>query len=482
MEILVVEDTRVAALVLQRILVGMGLEVTLTKNGLEAWEALQHKEFPVVISDWMMPEMDGIELCRRIRSRPAGSFSYLILLTARGTREDKAEAIEAGVDDFLVKPLDADELATRLRVAQRILDMKRALEANAAQLRQLHDQLADQNDQLRLAAEVRERASKRFSDLFEGLPVACFTYNEEGRIIEWNGAFTEMFGLHPEEIFEKSVWEVMSPAGGREAMDRVFSGLRMEGVEWVRPLPDGGARNLHTNAFPLRDPRGAVVGAICASIDITERRVLERRLEEQLRRASALNAELERHKLELESANTQLSLRAVTDGLTGLNNHRYFQEMLERRYDEAVRLGRPLSVVMVDVDFFKQYNDTYGHPAGDQVLKGLAEKLQQAVRDTDTVARYGGEEFVALLPNADTNEAILVAERLRQSIEAGPWPLRPITASIGSATLNAQTASHSQLVDDADRALYWSKKHGRNRVTHADQIRPALTEEPQAAA
>lgn len=482
MEILVVEDTRVAALVLQRILVGMGFQVTLTTNGAEAWEALQHKDFPVVISDWMMPEMDGIELCRRIRSRAAGSFSYIILLTARGTREDKQEAIEAGADDFLVKPLDAAELSTRLRVAQRILDMKRGLEMNAAQLRELHDKVAAQNEQLRMAIEVQEMARKRFSDLFEGLPVACFTYNEDGRIIEWNEAFAEMFGLQPDEIFEKSVWELMSPAGGREAMDRVFSGLRMEGVEWTRVLPDGGSRSLHTNAFPMRDPHGAVVGAICASIDITERRILEQRLEEQLRIATALNTELERNKLELEAANTKLSLRAVTDGLTGLKNHRHFQEVLEKRFIEAAQHDRPLSVIMLDVDYFKQYNDTYGHPAGDQVLKGLAEKLEHATRDSDVVARYGGEEFVALLPDTDAEEAVQVAERLRESIEAGPWPLRPITASIGVASRTGRMRSPSQLVDSADQALYWSKKHGRNRTTHVDRIPAECEVQPPIAA
>jgi diguanylate cyclase (GGDEF)-like protein len=304
MNILVAEDQPPSALFLRRLLERMGHEVTLAVNGEEAWRTVQELRPPLVISDWMMPQLDGPALCRRIRNSSIESYTYIILLTARAGRRDKLEGLKAGADDFLTKPLDPDELLVRLEIATRILAV--------------HQTLARQN-----------------------------------------------------------------------------------------------------------------------------------------------------------AALTQL---ATTDELTGVRNRRRFREDLLSYTALSVRHRLPLSLIMLDVDGFKPYNDDFGHPAGDDVLKQLAAVLREYAREHDLIARYGGEEFAVLLPLTTANAAIQVAERFRTAIGQINWPHRHVTASFGVATLESSNlASTETLVDQADQALYHSKRAGRDRVTHFRSLKASVS-------
>jgi len=183
-------------------------------------------------------------------------------------------------------------------------------------------------------------------------------------------------------------------------------------------------------------------------------------------------ADLETKQSELMEANAKLESLATHDGLTGVKNRRAFDERLAMEFQRSRRYSTPLSLLLLDVDKFKQFNDTFGHPAGDRVLQQVAKVLQASVRNIDFVARYGGEEFVVLLPNTDRDGAMILAERLRANIEAAPWKERPVTASFGAATLTSEMAEYSVLTSTADGALYQSKEKGRNRVTHAADVEP----------
>ena len=180
--------------------------------------------------------------------------------------------------------------------------------------------------------------------------------------------------------------------------------------------------------------------------------------------------ELEQIRLDLESENANLSEIATRDALTGLRNRRYFCEMLDSQFLLARRKGLPLSLVMIDVDQFKPFNDQYGHLAGDEVLKEVGKLLHGCIRDHDVVARFGGEEFAILLPATDEDECLPMVDRLRLKIAAHPWPLRPVTISLGVATLSLRERQPSDLIDQADRTLYYSKAMGRNRATHAREL------------
>ncbi len=171
----------------------------------------------------------------------------------------------------------------------------------------------------------------------------------------------------------------------------------------------------------------------------------------------------------MERKNAELAELAATDPLTGLSNRRRFDEALRMHASLASRRGWPLSLVMLDVDHFKAYNDAFGHPAGDGVLRGIARLLRMGARAHDVLARYGGEEFAALLPATDTPAVRAFAERLRVAIESADWALCPITGSFGVATLTPISPDASSLVQQADMALYRSKRQGRNRVTLFDE-------------
>jgi diguanylate cyclase (GGDEF)-like protein len=166
---------------------------------------------------------------------------------------------------------------------------------------------------------------------------------------------------------------------------------------------------------------------------------------------------------ELLEANRALAQAAVTDGLTGLKNHRAFQEALHSAAQMAERLQQPLSLIMFDIDHFKQFNDRFGHPAGDELLEQVAQVLRESARAYDAAARYGGEEFALLLPNTTLEQAVQVAERLRQQIRAIRNPHAPISASFGVATYRRGTPP-ATLVYEADAALYRAKRNGRDQV------------------
>lgn len=185
-------------------------------------------------------------------------------------------------------------------------------------------------------------------------------------------------------------------------------------------------------------------------------------------------ARLLAYQAELEAANAKLKALATTDGLTGVKNRAAFNQRLAEEFDRASRSGQPLSVVLLDVDHFKAFNDAFGHPAGDAVLTAVGRTLQAVARGTDFVARYGGEEFAVILPDTDYAGAMALAERCRRAIAGRAWDRRPVTASVGVSTLTPTTADAAALVQEADQALYRSKQAGRNRVNHSSGTVPAL--------
>lgn len=182
------------------------------------------------------------------------------------------------------------------------------------------------------------------------------------------------------------------------------------------------------------------------------------------------NDQLRDQQEKLRIANEQLHALATTDGLTGLKNHRTFKERLAEEFDRSLRYHLPLSLMLLDVDHFKAFNDTHGHPAGDEVLRRVAKLLTESTRSTDFVARYGGEEFAVLLPFTHQQAAMALAERTRAAIAGAAWDLRAVTASIGVMTLEPGITADSAMVKFADKALYHSKETGRNRVTHASEM------------
>lgn len=461
--IMIVEDDPVSALLLRRVLENRGYTVDHAENGIAALDIFKDGEHRVMITDWMMPEMDGVALCREVR-QISKAYTYVLLLSAKGQRQDRLEAFEAGVDDFLSKPLDREELFARLKVADRIL-------AQEDMLRKQTDEITVASERLQMANQNLLLASRRFEELFAGMPVASFTFDSEGMIHEWNRAAEALFARNAQESVLRPVWSVLG--GGDESfwsadlVEAIFQGESVQNTDWAFALPSGERRHLVANVFALRGVSGEIIGAISANLDITERKQAERRIEEQ--------------KQALEEANQKLETLAVTDGLTGLWNHRRFQEELDAAFSSHHRMKWPLSLILLDVDKFKQYNDAFGHPAGDDVLKKVAQVLTETSRSYEAVARYGGEEFGVILPGTTKEQAMLAAERFRIALEQAVWPHREITASLGVSSLESGVDKPRELIQRADAALYASKQHGRNCSNHFDHIGDLMEDSMHAA-
>lgn len=457
--VLIAEDDRISALLLRRILESSGYTVDQAQNGLEALELFKAGNHKILITDWMMPEMDGVELCRRIRD-VATSYVYIVILTAKSQREDRTEAFKAGVDDFLTKPLDKDDLISCLAVAERIIRSEEELNHQKKELEALAERLSFSNHNFELA-------SRRFEELFNGLPVSCFTFDRSGVVFEWNRTSELLFQVAPYEAFLRPSWSIFGVEEHQlwnpEMVSRVFNEVPVTDQAWIYTRKDGTTVELLSSIIPLIGPTGDRTAAVSVNIDVTERNRNERLIQDY---TEALKVEQNN----LIKANSRLELLAISDGLTGLWNHRHFQEQLEKVFRRAKAGKSYPSVIMLDVDHFKTYNDTYGHPEGDVVLKAVGEILQFETREGGNAARYGGEEFVLILDRSDNGSAELVAERVRQKIESYPWPKRQVTASFGVSTWTEGVEAMSLLVKQADEALYHSKTNGRNRVSHYDKL------------
>jgi diguanylate cyclase (GGDEF)-like protein len=173
---------------------------------------------------------------------------------------------------------------------------------------------------------------------------------------------------------------------------------------------------------------------------------------------------------EIEMMGQEALRLSYTDDLTGIYNHRFFIEQLTLEVERQKRYDTPLSLLMIDIDYFKNYNDTNGHLAGDQALKAISKLIQQGVRQTDIVARYGGEEFSAILINAGREKALEIAERVRRNVADTRFPNetaqpnKDVTVSVGVATFSSSISTLTDLIREADHALYRAKKRGRNRI------------------
>lgn len=451
MRVLIAEDNAVALKVLERNLKALNYEVVAAHDGLQAWQAFQAELTPIVITDWEMPHMSGLDLCRAIRQHTTDRYVYIAMLTARGQKEDKLEALEAGADAFLSKPLDVAELQANLRVAERILQAEATLQLQKQQLQDLNEELQNQNESLQLSYRRVEHANRRFSELFENVPVACFTVDMDGTVHEWNLAAQQLYGYTKQEVlfrpFYEKVFRGAAASRLHEMLQRVVQGSMVAGIESEDYDSEGNLHYVIRSAFPIQNLQREVVGAIVSVVDVTYRVEYEN---------------------QLKQLNQQLQNLAITDGLTGLHNHRAFQDYLEEQFQTAMHKKQPLSLILMDVDHFKQYNDTYGHQAGDEVLRRVAQILKQSVRDGDFVARYGGEEFAVVLPHTDTENAVQVAERLREAIASAEWTLRPITGSFGVASIRPDMETRREIIESADQALYEAKRGGRNRVVAWD--------------
>src|SRR3984957_1039324 len=447
--VLVVDDILSNVKLLEAKLSAEYFEVVTAFNGMDALARMEEHEPDIVLLDVMMPGMDGFEVCRRIKANPKTAHIPVVMVTALDQSSDRVAGLDAGADDFLTKPVDDAALFARVRSLVRLKMMTDELRMRetTGQTMGLIDPAETLNEQMQsgriLVIEDRPESVAWFHTALEPANEMTAADSFEEAMVRVRGGDYDL---------------IVVSLGLRS-----FDGLRL--CSQLRSLPE--ARNVPILVLVSDGDRRKLTQALEMGVNDYLTRPVDKneliaRVRTQLRKKRY--ADRLRH-------NVQLSLEmAITDQLTGLHNRRYMSRHLDTLMSNAKKNGRPLAFVIMDIDFFKQVNDTHGHDIGDEVLKEFAARINANVRGIDLACRYGGEEFVVAMPDTDMSFAYSIAERLRHSIETTPVKISRapgalnITISIGIARCEGEGDTAEALLHRADQALYRAKRTGRNKV------------------
>jgi two-component system cell cycle response regulator len=448
--ILVVDDVPANVKLMDARLTAEYFDVVTASNGPEALAICERAQCDIVLLDVMMPEMDGFEVCRRLKANPATHHIPVIIVTALDQPSDRVRGLEAGADDFLTKPVSDVALVARVRSLVRLKMVSDELRMRAMTSKEIgiRDALADAVSETGRNGRIFIVDDRRSS--YER--IAALLSAEHSVDIETN----------PNEALFHAAdgnYDLLMVSLGLENYDPLRLCSHVRSLERTRNLPILVIAEPEDNARLLRGLEIGVNDYLVRPIDKNE---LFARVRTQIRK--------KRYTDRLRD-NVQLSMEmAITDALTGLQNRRYMESHLATLVEQAAARGKPLALLILDIDYFKSVNDTFGHDAGDDVLREFATRVRKSIRGIDLACRYGGEEFVVVMPETDTAVAAVVAERIRRRIASEPFPIRQgttaidVTISIGIAALSAADDTAAGILKRADLALYRAKRDGRNRV------------------
>ena len=447
--VLVVDDILPNVKVLEAQLTAEYFEVTTATSGAEALTAMRHSPPDIVLLDVMMPEMDGFEVCRRIKEDPALAHIPVVMVTALSETAERVSGLEAGADDFLTKPVNSIALFARVRSLVRfklMMDELRLREQTSTELGVIDPQtIADGEGERARILVVEDRA-------------------DDARTI--SEALKDIAEVEHEPQGDNAV--EVATAG---AFDLILVSLALENVDGLRLCSNLRAKGQTRQASILALIEGLETDQLVRALEIgvsdylvkpVDGAELLARVRTQIRR--------KRHQDRLRAGYETSVAMAVTDPLTGLHNRRYLESHLDNLVARANAGDKAISVMMLDLDHFKSINDTHGHAAGDEVLKEFGNRLRQGLRGIDLASRYGGEEFVVAMPDTDGETAKMVADRLRQFVADEPFEVDgdgksvPVTVSIGVTASSGDSDSSKSMLERADRSLYLAKDRGRNRM------------------
>ena len=456
--ILIVDDHPDNLKVLTQILSQQNYKLRKAINGKMALSSAFSKPPDLILLDIVMPEMDGYQVCQQIKENPITSEIPVIFMSALDEAFNKVKAFEVGGVDYITKPFQTKEVLARVQLQ--------------LQLQHQKHQLEEQNQKLRQEITKRQEVEIQLS-LFNQAIFTCRNSviitdatQPNNPIIYVNQAFEKFTGYSASEVQGKNCRFLQGEDRDQPNLDIIRNALKNEKdclVIMRNYRKDGTLFWNEVSISPVRDAAGNITHYIGIQTDITERQRIQTALEE---------------------ANRKLQHLANIDGLTQIGNRRSFDETLNREWCRATREQQPLSLILCDVDYFKAYNDYYGHLQGDECLIQVAQAISQVVkRPSDLVARYGGEEFVVILPNTEGSGALKIAQLIQDQIRQLQSPhvksdVSPyITLSLGiSSIIPSGMTSSEQLVNAADCALYQAKQQGRNQIIVNTNINPKKTQ------
>jgi two-component system, cell cycle response regulator len=449
--VLVVDDIVANVRLLEAKLSAEYFEVVSAMNGLDALEAIQRTKPDIILLDVMMPGMDGFEVCRRIKGNPATQHIPVIMVTALDQAEDRVKGLESGADDFLTKPVNDISLFCRIK--------------SLVRLKMLTDELRLRpgNGQIGfITRENNEIADKRGRVLL----VDPRTGSAD-RIV---AGLKTSHDVTVESVVEGTAEKIAASIAGFELIIISFDSDNFDGLRLCSQLRSLEASR-HIPILIVVDPNEQQ--RLVKALDFGVNDYLLRPLDKQELMAR-VNTQVRRWRYtEQLRASVKASIElAVTDALTGFYNRRYLETHLRQLIDHAINRGKTLSLIVLDLDHFKQVNDNHGHDSGDMVLRQFADRVRTATRNVDIACRTGGEEFVLMLPGTDINQAHNIAERIRRSVEMKPFRVSGgaeirVTVSAGVTTLLDHEESMERMMKRADESLYLAKNAGRNKVVLA---------------
>ncbi|WP_179040311.1 PleD family two-component system response regulator [Rhizobium leguminosarum] len=451
--ILVVDDIPANVKLLEARLLAEYFDVMTAADGYTALAICERNQVDLILLDIMMPGIDGFEVCERLKASQKTAHIPVVMVTALDQPTDRVRGLKAGADDFLTKPVNDLQLISRVKSLLRLKTL---------------------SDELRIRADTAHtmgindltRAGEGRADETAQVLLVDGRANSQERIIKALKPVADVLALSDPQaaLFEaaESAFDLVIVNANFDDYDPLRLCSQLRSLERTRFLPiliitEQGADEMVVRALDL-----GVNDYIIRPVDPNE---LVARSLTQIRR--------KRYNDRLRASVKQTIELAVTDPLTGLYNRRYLDNHLNVLFNRSMARGRPLSVLITDIDRFKHVNDTYGHDGGDEVLREFSNRVRSTIRGADLACRYGGEEFVVVMPDTSPEIAAAVAERLRAAIENAPFMLKHagealnVTASFGIASRITSVLTPDQLMKQADLALYEAKNTGRNRVVAA---------------
>jgi diguanylate cyclase (GGDEF)-like protein len=446
----------------------------------------------LILIDLVMPELDGVSATRRVRNLNLQSYLPIIMLTARKETRDMVTALEAGADDYITKPFEFEELMARVKNMLRLKQLQDRLVHKSEELNEANRQISRLNHVLVQTNNQLQKKLADFHNLFE------MSYRVMGQLkfrnlvnqalknilATFSAKNTSLLLVNKDDA---DIFEVVASYGLRESKSGNFQLYRhdkllhylelVKRVFRIQDIPDdfkdieSTMNSLDTEVICPLFHKDDITGLLCLGPNIKGEEYSQDNLEAMgilanMLAVAMINAQMYE----------QIKALSYTDGMTGLHNYRFFRMRIKEEISRARREHSLISLLIMDVDYFKNYNDTLGHPAGDEVLRKVSAILQKSVRGNDIVARYGGEEFAIILTGADKAGACSLAERIRVKVEHAEFyqeeiqPDGKLTISIGTATFPDDAVTEDDLIFKADRALYHAKNTGRNKVVEAKQV------------